>query len=52
MAPSDTLCELRSDHLVPIPMFDARALHVLSAQIGGMEVADIRDFFPAGLAAA
>jgi len=52
MAPSDTLCELRPDHLVPIPMFDARVLHVLSAQIGGMEVADIRDFFPTGLAAA
>lgn len=52
MAPSDTLCELRPDHLVPIPMFDARVLHVLSAQIDGMAVADIRDFFPAGLAAA
>lgn len=52
MAPSDTLCELRPGHLVPIPMFDARGLHVLSAQIGGMEVADIRDFFPSGLAAA
>ncbi|WP_019938047.1 YkgJ family cysteine cluster protein [Bordetella sp. FB-8] len=49
MAPSDKLCELQPDHLVPIPLFDARVPHLLAAQIGEMDVADIRDFFPKGL---
>ena len=49
MAPSDKLCELQPDHLVPIPLFDARVPHLLAAQIGEMDVADIRDFFPRGL---
>ncbi|WP_134043849.1 YkgJ family cysteine cluster protein [Paraburkholderia caballeronis] len=50
MAASDKLCEPQPDHLVPLPLFDARVLHLLAAQIGGAEVADIRDFFPAGMA--
>jgi Fe-S-cluster containining protein len=50
MAPSDKLCEPRAGQLVPLPLFDARVLHLLAAQIGGAEVADIRDHFPAGMA--
>ena len=49
MAPSDKLCELQPGVLVPIPMFDAGVLHLLAAQIGSMNTADIRDFFPEGL---
>jgi Fe-S-cluster containining protein len=50
LAPSGALCELQREHPVPIPMFDARVLHLLSTQIGGADAADIRDFFPSGLA--
>jgi len=50
MAPSDKLCEPLPGQLVPVPLFDARVLHLLAAQIGGAEVADIRDHFPAGIA--